>query len=269
MSLKQLQTDFQNFIIHGKYKPMLPEVVTDHLDVHTRLGIYFNGYRLRLLEVLSEDYPKVHHLLGEEGFDELFIEYLAQFAPTHFSVRFFGKYFAQFLAEKNLPFLAEMATFEWAVSSTIDAKDGPIASITDLTAYPPDEWGYLTFTFHPSVTSRYLKWNTPQLWQQLDKEHHHHSHEPILQENPICWLFWRKGLRSLFQSCTPAEAKLFEAVQQGLDFAGMCETLIDIVPEEEIPTVAAQTLYHWLNEKMISTLSSSQSCHPVQSEGSI
>jgi hypothetical protein len=254
--LKSLQNEFQHYLMHGNADTLLPKITDDHLSSQKRLEIYYDAYRLRLLEVMSIDYPKTQMLLGDEDFEAAFLQYLDKYPSTHFSVRYFGQYFPDFL-EQTSPFkeatlVAEMATFEWAISYTIDAEDAPIVTLADLSAISPEKWGALTFTLHPSLLSRYFSWDTPQLWQHIDNELPPRA--PVQQQYPILWLFWRKGIKSLYQSCNPLETILFEALAEGNNFAEMCEKLIDLVPEDQIPLVVAQTLYKWINEEMISRM---------------
>jgi hypothetical protein len=194
--------------------------------------------------------------MGDEDFQNAFSHYIEQYPSHHFSVRYFGQCFANFLREhptyKDFPILSEMAQFEWAVSGTLDAANAPIITLSDLSKVPPQDWYSLTFALHPSVTTQTFAWNVPQLWQAIDAEEP--PQPPVLLDTPIRWLFWRKGIRSLFQSCSPAENLLFASLQNGDDFGSMCETLIDSAPEEEIPMIAAKALHKWIHEEMVSEL---------------
>ncbi len=253
-ALKELQSQFQNYLMNGSTL-VLPEIVNDKkLSAEKRLKVYFDAYRIRLMEILKLDYPKTHTLLGDDGFEEAFHQYLSQYPSEHFSVRYFGQHFSRFLAQTK-PFseslvFSEMAHFEWAVSYTTDAKDCMIVTPASLSAIPLENWPDLQFQFHPSVINHAFHWDTPQLWQDIENEKP--PRQPIAQPVPIRWLFWRKGLKSLFQSCSPAEDKMVLAVLDGKPFGEICECLMDILPEEEIPMFAAQTLYKWVHEEMIS-----------------
>ncbi len=254
MGLKSLQAQFQDYLLHGGPTKLLPRVNEGGLHPQKRLEIYYDAYRLRLLEVLSLDYPKTLMLLGDDDFEAAFLKYLDKHPSMHFSVRYFGQHFPDFL-EQTPPFaeaslIAEMATFECAVSYTLDSEDGPVVTLEDLSAISPSRWAALSFTLHPSVISRRFEWDTPQLWQHIDKELP--PRPPVKQDSPVTWLFWRKGIRTLFQSCNIAETILFEALIQGDTFAEMCEKLSDLVPEKDIPLVAAKTLYKWVSEEIIS-----------------
>lgn len=259
LTLKPLQAFFQNYLIAGDSTPLMGNIVDDQrFSAQKRLKIYFDAYRIRLRDILKTDFPKTHTLLGDEAFENACALYLTQYPSEHFSVRYFGQHFHQFLKEepayKDLGVLAEMAQFEWLISHTTDAPDlnDPNARILSpqmLAQVPPEDWADLTFSFHPSLISAYFEWDTPKLWQHIEADAPPRA--PLKMDAPQRWLFWRKEIKSLFQSCTGAEDILFQSLNSGKSFAESCEDLMYTLSANEIPLVAAQTLYKWVNEGMV------------------
>lgn len=257
MKLSNLQDVFQQYLIQGEQaaiKPMITDL--NRFNAERGLKVYYDAYRIRLCEILKLDFPKTYYLMGDDNFDPAFDEYLKQFPSQHFSVRYFGQHFVAFLRNtepyKNFPPLAEMAEFEWSVSFTIDAEDAPIVDVAAFQAIPPEQWPDLTFTLHPSVTSCQFSFNTPQLWQLIDNEEA--INPPEKQASPIRWIFWRKGIKSYFRSCNIAQDKMLQGVQQGQSFGDLCESLLPMLPENEIPGFVAQTLYQWVQDQMITSI---------------
>lgn len=256
--LQQLQSNFQRYLLQGQEQIILPEIAPDpRFSASNRLKVYFDAYRIRLYEILKLDFPKTYALFGDEDFEKVFVEYLDKHPSTHFSVRYFGQHLSEFLKTttpyKNYPIFAEMAQFEWSLAYTLDAKDAPIITVADLSRLPLENWSTLRFTFHPSVISQYLYWDTPQLWREIDEEAP--PRQPIEHQQGVLWLFWRKNLRCFFQSCSAIEEAMYRAVKEHKDFAALCESLIDILPEDEIPLNAAQTLHKWVAQEMITNIS--------------
>lgn len=257
MQLKNLQENFQTFLMQSNIKNILPEIMPDErFSAQNRLKVYHDAYRIRLFEILKIDFPKTYTLMGDADFEHAFIGYLEQFPSHHFSVRYFGQHFKDFLAN-TAPFnqhslLCEMATFEWLLGSTFDAPDGPLLQADTLSAISPENWPILRFNLHPSVVSSYFEWDTPQLWQVIDAEQP--ERPPVKQPQRVRWLLWRRGLKSYFLSCTAPEDLMFQSLQKGLDFADSCESLLEILPEEQVPQIAAQTLYKWVHEGLISKI---------------
>lgn len=256
LSLKELQHHFQRYLMTSSCEIIYPEIAEDTVfSAADRLQVYHDSYRIRLEEILKLDFPKTHLLLGDDDFRHAFMHYLSQFPSHHFSVRYFGQYFKDFLAVtkqyQEFPILAEMAQFEWAIAFTLDAANAPIITTETLRKITPEKWPDLRFSLHPSVNSHIFNWDAPQLWQEMDEEQAPRA--PIKQAKPIRWIFWRQGIKSYFQSCTPLEAKMFEALVQDAPFAELCENLLDEeIPEENIAAVAAQTLAKWVNSEMVS-----------------
>lgn len=252
MLLQQLQHQFQLYLTDDQIQPLLPEITDDaNVGAKKRLAVYFDAYRLRLRDIMRNDFTKTHTLLGDDGFDQAFYTYLTQHPSTHFSVRYFGQHFADFLAKtapfSQHPILAEMATFEWLISHTLDAADAPLITQSALAQLSPAAWPDLLFHLHPSVISHYFHYDTPALWQDIDAEK-----EPRMaqkQASPIRWVFNRQGLRSLYRSCNPVEDIIFSAILSKASFSDICEALIDQMEEEAIPLTAAQTLYNWVQEE--------------------
>lgn len=256
-NLSLLQSQFQDYLIHSDPQNILWAILPDErFSAQNRLKIYHDAYRLRLLEILRLDFPKTHTLMGDEEFDKAFFLYLDAYPSKHFSVRYFGQHFAHFL-EQTLPYkdygvLAEMANFEWAISHTIDALDAPIVTTEQFASLSNEDWLHLRFELHPSVISHLFYWDVPLLWQIIDKEEPPQA--PTAQQNATRWLFWRKGLKSYFQSCTQAQDKMFCSAKNKDPFLTICENLMDIVPEDQIPLLTAQTLNKWVGEQMISRI---------------
>src|SRR5690606_5482822 len=138
------------------------------------LGVYHDGYRLRLHEVLQCDFEIVEKLLGDKEFFNAAMAYIDKYPSHHFSVRYYGQYFAQFLRENapynNDPFLAEMADFEWSSMSTLDASNENIATIEDLQNFPVEQWANMCIRFHSSVCTTTFSYDIPQLWKWIEAD---------------------------------------------------------------------------------------------------
>ncbi len=252
--LIDIQNGFQGYLLTGEIASILPAIIEDDLPKEKRLNIYFDAYRLRLLDITQQDYSKTLVLLGEEQFEQAFLAYLKAYPSTHFSARYFGQYFSQFLKDcspySEYPVFSEMADFEWALMSTLDAADAPLITQTELNNLPEDAWSNLKLSFHPSVILRSYQWDTPFLWKSI--ENNEAPRNPTLLKEAQHWLIWRKGLRSLYHSISPAQALLFNSMSQGLCFYECLEKLNEIMEEAEIPAFAISNLQFWIHSEMVS-----------------
>jgi hypothetical protein len=251
--LAKLQTDFQAYLLDSsKGAAFTKQIVNDKkVGVKRRLGIYADAYRLRIIEALTNVYPNLNRLLGDDLFDKAARSYIDVY-PSHYrNMRWVGDQMAQHL-QKTLPqyaIAAEMASFEWALGLAFDAEDAPILTLQDLAEIPPENWADLRFKLHPSVQLFTFKWNVLRVWQALNIEE---TPPKTAQINEPC-VVWRKDLNSHYRSLDLAECAAIQQLIEGASFGELCEQLQENASEEAATMQAAQYLAGWLNEGMIST----------------
>ncbi|MFP8965942.1 putative DNA-binding domain-containing protein [Pokkaliibacter sp. CJK22405] len=84
-------------LLKGSWQRMIES--TEQFDASARLGIYQDGYRLRLLECLKAEFPVLHRHFGERIFRLFALGFLARFPSRHYSLHELGEGFAQYLAD--------------------------------------------------------------------------------------------------------------------------------------------------------------------------
>jgi len=260
-SLYNVQNIFQAYLSDHKLESTHTmeslTVDTTQISATRRLKIYYDGYRLRLLEILENDFPKLHTLMGDEAFETLGLLYIAAYPSQHFSARYFGQYLAQFLAEESTytkqSYLAEMAKFEWALADTLDAANANTLTLDNLKSIPPEQWGNLKIRFHPSLEVHAFEWDIPQLWKAIENKEA--ARLPKKQKEAITWIFWRKELQSQFRSLTKPQAIILALFQKNHDFSDVCESLTEIMDSETIPPVTLGFIQQCIHDGFISELS--------------
>lgn len=274
-TLRETMQNFQNYVLNKNAAIEAQIVGLTPGFIYTRLDVYQEGYYLRLLEILENAFPALRILLGEDEFDKIGRSYIKAYPSQHFSIRYFGQQFTQFLTTCNLePYLIEMSVFEWALEGVIDAPDAPQLTFEEMTQVPPELWGQLKFTPHPSMLILSFEYNIPKAWQAIahneneheqacdgnheyvcDHDHHEHEHEEIQIERydePCYWLLWRYNLQSLFAPLTKPQHWMMQMIQQNKNFAEICEGLCEWMSEENTPQFAATTLRDWIVEGVFS-----------------
>ena len=195
----------------------------------TGLDVYANAYVLRLAEALRCNYPALHQALGDSDFDAMARAYLERHPSSHASIRWFGAALAGFLRAtqpwREVPVLAELAAFEWAVRHTIDAANAERLSVDSLLTVPAERWPELRFDLHPSVTLLALEWNAPPLWRALtDPEAAVPGQETQPARSPLHWLVYRKPDLSCGWHSLPAdERSALDRLHRGDTFGELCE----------------------------------------------
>ncbi|MGL5743289.1 MAG: DNA-binding domain-containing protein [Legionella sp.] len=252
-SLLQIQAQFQEFLLSGQANISESIVQTEFVSVTTRLGIYGDAYRLRLIESLTANFPSLYAYLGTEEFNKLAAYYIDANPSTYRSIRWYGEKLSEYIRTHYAQYiyLAELADFEWKMSLAFDAADASLVQIEDMAFVPPEAWANLQFVLHPSVQKVNYYWNTVALWQALT-----HDHElPGTQqsEESTAWILWRAPDYTIqFYSMSPEEAWALDALSQVFSFGALCEGLCQWVQPEEVGMKAASYLKGWIQNGMLS-----------------
>ncbi|GAB4513155.1 MAG: DNA-binding domain-containing protein [Sulfuricaulis sp.] len=288
-ALNDLQSDFQSFLLDGNERMLSRVTGTAKVSAEQRLAIYYDAYRLRLLEALTSNYPVLRAWIGDEEFENAGIAYLAAHPSRHFSIRWFGHRFPEFLAStepwSGTPFLAEIASLEWALSEAFDAENGAVMNIEDMAGIPADSWPDMRLHFHPAMRRLDLRWNVPIIWkainQDLDVEKNsiscrgetsatpaagnaqhvealHNIPAPEAGEYPQAWLVWRQGLKTWFRSLSVDEAWALDAARRGETFATLCEGLCEWIDAQNVALHAAGLMKQWITDGIVSGIDSSK-----------
>lgn len=251
--LRELQEQFQTHLLSGDERIAQRIVDTPCVNASTRLRIYADAYRLRLLEALRVDFPALHTLAGDEEFERIGRAYIDAHPSAHFSIRYFGAQLAAFLRGnerwRSVPVFAEMAAFEWSLGLSFDAADSPLVGVEDMAAIPPQDWGRMRFGLHSSMQRLDLRWNVPVLWKAIDEEQPPQA--PVAGEYPQTWLIWRRELRTLFRSLSVDEAWAIDSLHKGEPFAVMCEGMCEWYDENNSATQAALYLRRWVQDGLV------------------
>lgn len=256
LDLAQLQSEFQSYLIGDKNSTTFSTRIIDDakVGVNRRLAIYFDAYRLRIIEALATAYPKLKALLGDDLFNRIAREYIDEFPSTYQNMRWVSGNMREHLLYSipEHPIAAEMAVFEWSLSLTFDAEDVAELSLQDLAEIPPEHWNALQLKFQPAIQIVRLRWNIIPIWKALDAD----EAPPALLQDSIytSWLIWRRDFSSQFRSMGEMEAIALHMAMTGATFEKVCESLEGQEAEttsEEAMTIAAQYMAGWLQSGMI------------------
>jgi hypothetical protein len=252
--LLQTQREFQRHILCGEGDIAEEISGPDQAFRDTRLGVYYDAYRLRLIEVLGSDFETLRAFAGEEEFDFIARAYIDRHPSEFRNVRWFGGRLADFLREDSRyrarPALAELADFEWALGLAFDAPDAPALAFGDLASLPAEAWSGIVFHAHPSLHSLELSWNIPAIWNAIDRKET--PPEPLSTGEPVTVAVWRKDYNSHFRSLPGDEAKMLRAALAGASFPQMCEQLALEHGEDAAAARAAELLRGWVDQGWLS-----------------
>lgn len=265
MQLAKLQADFQAYLMCDIRGAAFTQAIVDDdkIGIKRRLGIYFDAYRLRIIEALATSYPKLKLLLGDDLFDSTARAYLEEYPSQFRNMRWYGHQMREYLlsALPQHPIAAEMASFEWTLSLAFDAENAPELQIQDLAEIPPENWAELRFKFQPALHLLPLRWNTIALWKFFDEKAFEAEENPPTLAQYSCyttWLIWRQAFNSQFRSMEETEVLALHMGMVGATFGEICDELLEVtgdeVSEEQATMLAAQYLAGWINCGLLSGL---------------
>jgi hypothetical protein len=270
--LRDIQGALQRFLLTGSEDIHTHVVGTERVPVATRLGIYGDAYRSRLIEALETSFPVLAALLGDGDFHELASRYVSSYESTFFSIRYYGDRLAEFLATDdeyaNAPLLAELARWEWAMADAFDAADAEPVDASVFAEVAPDAWAELHFVWSPSVQVLELEWNVPAIWKAVTEGSGAVAEtadtgegtsaatveppEPELA--PASWLIWRQALQIYFRPLSAEEAAAIAASRAGQSFGELCVALCEHLEESDASRHAAGFLRGWVESGLITQL---------------
>ena len=247
-ALAATQAAMHGWLLHGD--PAIDASVQGP-QVEQRLRIYSDAYRLRLLEVLGNDFPVTKALLGEDGFDAVALDYLDAHPSTHPSLRHFGHAFADWLRQRRrLPRgLHALARFEWRQGEAFDAADVDALSLATIATLPAEAWPTLRLHLQPSVRLLALSCNAAAL---VDA-HARGEPLPALRDAPAAdWLLWRRDGDVHWRRLDADETDLLQAITDGECFGQLCERASAFHPDDG-SLRAASLLKRWLADGLLAT----------------
>jgi hypothetical protein len=168
-SLLELQLQLRRAVLGGDTAALGAAIRDDGLDPPARLRIYRNHAFATLGAVLEGNFPVVCRLVDKGFFTYAAHEYLREHPPHSRCLVEYGADFADFLAGfapcMNLPYLADVARFEWAISMAATVREAAPLPVEALAAVPPEKAADLALRLQPSVSYFASGWPIDTIWQ--------------------------------------------------------------------------------------------------------
>ena len=256
-SLIEIQAHFQNYLL-DKSRPILDEIVsTPRIRAETRMDVYENAYRLRLIETLTDNFTGLHGLAGDRQFEKIAREYIDAVPSVHKNIRWYGGQMSDFLRHHSpwnaRAVLAEMAEADWSILLAFDAPNASRVDEQAIMALPVQAWESLKFVFHPSVNRIDVSFNVFKFRKQfIDGSEEIVAPEKLAQ--PTGWVIWRHRLKQLYRSMQVDEAWAMDQAIQGTAFPDLCEGLCEWIDPEHAAARAAGFLKQWVADGLIAKI---------------
>jgi hypothetical protein len=134
-----------------------------------RLDIYRNTFVTAVTKALRLTYPAIHRLVGAEFFEGAAAIFIAQHPPQAAWLDEYGAEFADFVRDfkpaASLPYLADVARLEWAVSRALHVADEPPLDLQRLQTLSPEDQVGVAFVPHPSISLLRAEYPADAIWR--------------------------------------------------------------------------------------------------------
>lgn len=252
IGLRELQREVQAYVL-GEHERVAQRIAGSAAgSARQRLDVYAHGVRMRFEEVLGEEFPGVHTLLGDAAFARLARDYAAAHPSCDPSIRWFGRHLPRFLGAAapwtEHPVLAQMACFEWARSEMIDAADSTVVRVAEIAARPPQDWAAMRPRLVPALRRVELDYNVPAMCAAIERGE---ALPAPCAQAPRAWLIWRKALAVHWRSIDADEAWALDACAREATFAELCAGLCDFTGDAAAPLRAATLLKQWASDEVL------------------
>jgi len=167
-NLLDLQLQLRSAVLGGATAALLPAIRGDGLDPAGRLRIYRNHAFATLGAVLEDAFPVVCRLVDKRFFAYAAHKYLREHPPRSRYLVEYGADFADFLACfepcKDLPYLADVARFEWALNTTATVRDASPLKRESFAGISPERASLLRISLQASVSYFASEWPIDAIW---------------------------------------------------------------------------------------------------------
>ena len=259
MTLAELQAQFQSSVLGEAPEPnflrrLSPPARAESIE--QTFAVYHDGYRLRMVEFLANDYPVLREALGDEDFSELVLAYVSAEPSRWRNARWIGAGLPEFM--RVTPPYAECAplcglgTLEAALARAFDCADETPLAVEILGVTPQADWPRLCFAFHPGVALIEIPVTALACYEAAQKEE-----TPDLAAcggESLSLLIWREGLDVQYRPLDALEALALREALGGAPFGQICSLLAFGRPgesSEDLTMTAAGFLLSWFSEGWI------------------
>jgi hypothetical protein len=220
------------------------------LSPDERVNVYAEMYWLRLRDVLRDEFPQVHAVLGEEDFDVLAAKYVKAHPSTHFSLNWLGQHLPAFLRAHPIdgaPFLGDLAALEFTRSQVFLAPESPIVGREALGQVTAETAATARFTLTSAVKVLTHTHDVRALFRaQADGVSWRGIEVP---NTPSHLVVFRQGFEVFHDAVSPEEAAALELARGGATLPVLCEAFVAF--GEEAPARAFQAIASWVTEGLV------------------
>lgn len=222
-----------------------------HFDNDTArrgLAVYYNAYRVQLVDSLRETFEQLDAWLGSEALADAALVHVSENPPHGWTLGVYGEGFDKTLARlyPDDPEVAELAWLEWTLSMAFTGQDAAALAPDTL---PQINWDEARLDFAPTLQMGAATTNVGALWSALSAGEVPPAAECL--PAPAWLLVWRQDYSPSFRTIDQDEQRALAQMLSGATFGELCLALVERWGAEEGVSRAGKFLGQWLHDGLV------------------
>lgn len=230
--------------------PMLEQIATarhNSLPTSTRLGVYRNGYEMRLVDATITDYKALKHYMGERECRAFIAEYVRATRSPSWDLNPYALGFESYAAKhSDDTALVAIVQLEAAIARTLWAPESPVLDAQVLSSFTPEVLAEQHFKMRTASQLLHLPCGAESYVHAFRKE------EPLeaMPEAEEYVLVLRHPYNVYRHMLEPVEYELLKAVEEGGAFGEILEAVASKQADGGVALVGSLPNYlsRWLQE---------------------
>lgn len=178
LTLDKYQAELFDYILGNDNPEIANEIASltgSQDEIQRRLHVYRNNYFHSMSESLSDSFPVLKRLLGDDLFKALARDYAKQSPPDSASLLQYGYGFLDFIAShpacEGLDFLEDVGHIEWLYIQCFHGPNADHINLYDLLEVDESHLPQVSFTAHPNLHLFHSEYPALDIWQaNLEEE---------------------------------------------------------------------------------------------------
>lgn len=194
-------------------------VLADGVDPGIRLNVHRNTLVASLTSVLRQSFPAVERLVGAAFFESAARIFIETAPPGAACLDEYGAGLADFLEgfppAASVPYLADVARLEWAVSRALHAPDAEALDAGRLAAVDTRHYPRLLLVPHPSISLLRTEYPADEIRRSVLARDDEAMAAVDLHDGPVRLLVRRLGVSADLRRLSEPEWRFMDALCDG------------------------------------------------------
>jgi hypothetical protein len=239
-ALSRLQHEF----LAGIYHPSTTSLFLNYIQANplvsreTQFAIYRNSIIGRLQKALKAIYPVCYKLVGHDFFMHLATCYIEETPSYSPDLNTYGENLPDFIRDfpntETLPYLADVASLEWAWHRLYGAPDSSAFDFQKLADLYADAGEEIIFLLPPRTTLLTSRYPIHRIWEINQLDYTEDTTITLEADQTFAIFIWQQQHVFRINLILPVEWQILSWFQQGLTLGRVCECAGELFPDLNI-----------------------------------